>query len=190
MTTRKYNSTTLENKLAVIQYRSEGRSVLDIALIMQMQKSAIYKILKRADFILTQAQESANTECKRIRTERPFNTMLYYWFCTNRAAGKTISGEMLQVKAREFARETKEETFKASNGWLDWWKKRYKISGRRISGEGRTVDIAAVEIWKEEILSDILNTYSPEDIYNCDETAYFYKQNSSRVTLAEQGTRT
>ena len=116
--------------------------------------------------------------------------MLYYWFCTNRAAGKTTSGEMLQVKAQEFGRETGEATFKASNGQLDWWKKRYKNFGRRISGECHTVEISAVEIWKEEVLTDVLNTYSPEDIYNCNETAYIYKQNLSRVMVAEQGTST
>ena len=63
--------------------------------------------------------------------------------------------------------------FKASNGWLDWWKKRYNIYKIKICGQSADVSGETVESWKERLL-EILHGYSAENIWNLDETGWFW----------------
>ena len=47
-----------------------------------------------------------------------------------------------------------------------------------ILGEVKQVDIQVVKDWKTE-LSEIITSFSEEDIFNCDETSLFYKTTSN-----------
>jgi hypothetical protein len=47
----------------------------------------------------------------------------------------TVTGGLLQKKAREFAMAVKNDTFKASNGWLDSFRTRHNITfGKKTPG--------------------------------------------------------
>ena len=64
--------------------------------------------------------------------------------------------------------------FKASNGWLDLWKKRYDIRKIKICGESADVSGETVESWRER-MPEILQGYSAENIWNLDETGCFWR---------------
>ena len=72
-----------------------------------------------------------------------------------------------------FADELGIEDFKASNGWLTSWKKRYNIKQFKISGESADVDLDVIENFKKR-LPDFISHFKPEDVFNCDETGLSY----------------
>ncbi|CAF4762350.1 unnamed protein product, partial [Rotaria sp. Silwood2] len=81
----------------------------------------------------------------------------------------------LQAYAKKVAQELNDSSgFKASNGWLERFRVRYNVNFRVISGEGAAVDVHTIKDWKVR-LPQIIEHYSPVDIYNCDETGLFFK---------------
>ena len=96
-----------------------------------------------------------------------------------------ISGPVLAEKALSIAEELGIPGFLASTGWLARFKARHAIVFKKICGESKKVDLTKVEAWRESN-SELLNSFSPEDIFNCDETALFYNLLPNR-TLAFKG---
>lgn len=72
--------------------------------------------------------------------------------------------------------------FNYSRGWLTRFKSRHCISSHRIHGESGSVSASAVTTSQEQ-LRTALAGYPPDDIYNFDETGFFYKLGPSS-TLA------
>ena len=117
---------------------------------------------------------------KRVRESKfsDVNEALYQRYLL--AVSKNIypDGSHLAEKAKETAEKLGlAESFKASNGWLDRWKKRHNVRKKTISGESGDVSGETVESWKERI-PDIVEGYSCEDVWNIDETGCFWKSSS------------
>ncbi|UYV74636.1 hypothetical protein LAZ67_12000351 [Cordylochernes scorpioides] len=68
-----------------------------------------------------------------------------------------------------------QDNFEASNGWLEKFKVRRNIAFKRLHGEAGSVDANSVATWKGGIIPSLLAKYSPQDIFNADETGLFYK---------------
>ena len=91
---------------------------------------------------------------------------------------------MLQEKAKRASEELGDSEFTAFvNGWLDRFKKRFNIKSKNISGEAGGVREETVTSWQER-LPNILSGYSPENIFNMDETGQFFRAPLNR-SLAE-----
>jgi hypothetical protein len=71
------------------------------------------------------------------------------------------------------------------SGWLTLFKKRRGICYKTVCGESKSVNLAIVQKWKTDVLNEALNTFSPENIFNADETALFYKLRPNK-TMAFQ----
>ena len=67
------------------------------------------------------------------------------------------------------------EGFKASDGWLDNFKERHSITFRIEQGEAAAVDLEVVQNWQQGILREKLTKYSPDDMFNVDETGLFWR---------------
>ena len=57
-------------------------------------------------------------------------------------------GPQLCEKAKEMAKHLGIPNFKASNGWLNRWKRRYNVKRMKITGESG--DGETVDSWKED----------------------------------------
>ncbi|UYV74823.1 hypothetical protein LAZ67_12001144 [Cordylochernes scorpioides] len=68
-----------------------------------------------------------------------------------------------------------QDNFEASNGWVEKFKARRNIAFKRLHGEAGSVDANSVATWKGGIIPSLLAKYSPQDIFNADETGLFYK---------------
>ena len=64
--------------------------------------------------------------------------------------------------------------FKASNGWIESFRKRHGISFNVISGESASVPENVCDDWKEKLL-ELISGYEQKDVYNMDETGVFYR---------------
>jgi len=75
--------------------------------------------------------------------------------------------------------------FKASNGWLDKFKLRYKIVFKTMCGESKDVDPEVVNDWKTK-LEKMCELYDLQNIFNLNETGLFYRILPNK-TLALKG---
>ena len=53
-------------------------------------------------------------------------------------------------------------------------KKRNNLCFKSVCGESDGADIAVVQQWKENILSNLLKDYIPRDVFNSNETGLFF----------------
>ena len=67
------------------------------------------------------------------------------------------------------------ENFKASDGWLDRWKKRFNMSFKTVSGESNACTDEMVAPWEQTALPTILSKYDLKQIYNTDKFGLFYR---------------
>ncbi|KAF8930879.1 hypothetical protein BGZ47_000345 [Haplosporangium gracile] len=74
-----------------------------------------------------------------------------------------------------------------SASWFDAFKKQYRISYYQLHGEAAGVDLDAIEPELRDIRTLCVN-YSPDDIYNCDETGVYLKELVTRSYTIPEGT--
>ena len=78
--------------------------------------------------------------------------------------------------------------FKGSTGWLFRFQERHGISSTKLSGERAEVDSTAVHSWKER-LSGLLKDYSPNDVYNWDESGLLWRALPTRSMTTKDDDR-
>ncbi len=113
---------------------------------------------------------------KRSRTCEfgEINELLYKWYSIATARNIYPSGPQLCEKARLIAEQLSFHNFKASNGWLNCWKKRCDVHRMTVCGESGDVSGETVDSWKER-LPELVHGYSAENIWNLDETRCFWR---------------
>ena len=189
MAKRSHKEMSLEDKIALIRASEASPKPTQAHLSCQFSigRSTVGDILRKKR--LYEEAWEGNIYSKRQRLSKTTNAeavneKLYAFFNQARAKNIPISGPILQSKALQFAEELDVEDFRASNGWLDAWKKRYNIKQFKISGESAGVNMALVDDYKSRI-PGITSGYQLEDIFNCDETGLFYRALPDK-TLAQR----
>ncbi len=102
------------------------------------------------------------------------NGLLHRWFTMARSKTFLLAAPILQEKALHFAREMSLSDFKASNGWLESWRKKYAIQFHKVCGESGDVNMETVGDYRSRLPS-LVSGVEPADIYNCDETGLFFR---------------
>ena len=101
---------------------------------------------------------------------------------------RKIQSEPLYQTVENVTLCSKLEMFKASNGWLQGFQSRHHIKSYNITGESGSVELGSVILSRERV-SEVAAKYLPQNIYNCDETALYWKCIPDR-TLARIGSKT
>ena len=122
---------TLEQRVFALKLLSTGLSARKTAAAMGVGRSQIQEIFKHRDEIMADWQ-SDNVNPDRKRKSRKtgneeINTMCLKWYHEAVANGYSVSGPVLQQKALELAVQLGIPSFKASNGWLESFRKRHMI---------------------------------------------------------------
>ena len=88
----------------------------------------------------------------------------------------TITGAILKAKAADlFPRLYPNETVpQFSNGLLDDWKKSYGVKERKTHGEAESAPISEAEEEMQQIRAELMK-YDIADVWNADETAYYWR---------------
>jgi len=113
-------------------------------------------------------------------------TILSAWFKQDCNTNTSNDGHHLKEKALHAAARLGINSFQASNGWINCFKKRHDLVYTTMSGESSIANPETVMDWKSEELPKIINEYQSKDIFNNDETGLFYNLLSSK-TLTYKG---
>ncbi|CAH2276179.1 tigger transposable element-derived 1-like [Pelobates cultripes] len=82
------------------------------------------------------------------------------------------------------------ESFAASRGWFDRFKKRYNLYNLKITGEAASVDTGAAAAFPASF-KDVVDrgSYPPEVVFNVNETRLFWKRMPSRTFISREQKR-
>ena len=95
-------------------------------------------------------------------------------FKEDHAMNVSVNGTILNEITLEIANRLIDlKNFTASNGWIDWMKKRHNLVYRLLSGGSSSVDEATIEEWRKN-LPNLIKVYKPKDIFNADKTRLFF----------------
>lgn len=174
----------IEQKVDIIQGKQKNPNITleELSRLHNTPVSTIHDILKNKEKILHDSEHDLG-KCKNIKNNflsKEFDEKLLEWFNDRRRRFATIQDSNVQEMAKKLAKVYKVDNFKASNGWLHKFKLRHNISSRVIKGESGLVDNELIESFKE-VYSKKLESYSPDNIYNCDETGFFFKCSPNRT---------
>ena len=174
---RKRNDLDLNAKIEIFKLLDAKESRKNISEKYGVDVSTISKLLKNREKIEEQFQSSTvPTSSKRLRLS-PYDSLeqgLLKWFKQTRASLLPVSGPLLAEIAERLAKEMGITDWNCSNGFLERFKKRHGITFKAAAGESAAVDSDIVDDWLTR-LPQILDGYSPDDIFNMDETGIFFK---------------
>ena len=90
------------------------------------------------------------------------NESLHKWHLFAVTPNIYPGGSQLCEKAKQIAEHLGFPDFKALNGWLDRWKRRYNVKRMKINGESGDMRGETVESWKER-LTELQQGFSKEN---------------------------
>ncbi|XP_037811648.1 tigger transposable element-derived protein 6-like [Lucilia sericata] len=173
MSSLKRRSISIGEKISIIDAVDRGdKSKQEIAKQFNIAPSTLSTILKNRETICN----NKTLKCKRMRFAEyeDVEQCVSKWFKQCRNQNIPLGGNTIKTKAEEFAGLLGHKDFKASNGWLDNFKKRHDIGFRKVSGESASVSDKVCSDWKK-LLPSLLAEYEPHNIFNADETGLFFK---------------
>jgi DNA-binding Lrp family transcriptional regulator len=149
---------------------------VEIAAKLKISSSTLNSIIKNREKIESSAREGVSNCRKRVRGGKfcDLEDVLLKWFKQARSSNVPLDGVLVREKASYLADKMGISDFKASNGWVEGFKKRHGIVYRCIRGEAASVDTNVLETWKDVTLPSIIKNYSPDDVFNADETGLFF----------------
>uniref|UniRef100_H3BCF5 HTH CENPB-type domain-containing protein n=1 Tax=Latimeria chalumnae TaxID=7897 RepID=H3BCF5_LATCH len=142
--------------LSLAEMRNWAKTTLQI----EVGTTTMHDILKNSEKWLAVTANSVDTIKSRHCKHPEMEDALFMWFTEVRGHGATVSAEFRERGICFIVSGVQD--FAYFKGWLANFKSRWGISHHRLHGEA---------------------DYSPDDIYNFDETGLFYKLGPSR-TLA------
>lgn len=154
----------------------------ELAIEYDVSEGMISDILKTKDRWLAIDPNSYQAGLRREK-KLPFIAIeeaLALWVEHALEAGLNLSDDILLTKALEFAFLCNEEKFKGSDGWITNFKKRHNLRQYNMHGEAASAPLQDLDAMRENLQQKLKN-YSPEDIFNCDETGLFWKMRPNRT---------
>jgi hypothetical protein len=168
----------LNTRVKVIHASEQDKlSVKQIMKMFNIGKTQVYEILKKKTEILMRWENCGNGKIKRElkkTANEDVNEIVWEWFVSVRAKNHRVSGPMVQEYAKQVAQKLGKTEFKASNGWLESFRKRHQIVFNELCGESSDVNSETIEEWVAK-LPFIIQGYGPENIANGDETGLFFR---------------
>lgn len=184
---------TVIEKLGALDQLHGGASRNAVCKNLGITESTLRGWIKTEDKLRAtslQHDDPAGNQRKRAKyaEDDKLETAVITWFKQKRAKGVPISGPVLQAQALQFDKKINgdQSTFVASNGWLSRFKDRHGITFVTESGEAKSADTEAAAGFPATLRRIIEEGgYVPEQVYNCDETALYYRMLPTK-TLAQK----
>jgi DDE superfamily endonuclease/Tc5 transposase DNA-binding domain/CENP-B N-terminal DNA-binding domain len=183
---RKHTSLTLNQKIEICKVKENNPRIknVELAVCYNIGESTICDILKKKEHYLSlQINDYIGSLCRERSSKYPnVEQALALWIDQATENNCTLSGHIISTKAANFAQRLGIENFKGSNGWFDRFKKRYNVKQYTRCGEANSAPLEELPQQRIE-LQDLLANWDLNNVYNCDETALYWKLEPSK-TLA------
>uniref|UniRef100_K7FZA2 HTH CENPB-type domain-containing protein n=1 Tax=Pelodiscus sinensis TaxID=13735 RepID=K7FZA2_PELSI len=193
---RKRKAIDLEQKIAIVRQYKGGQTALFMVLNLGLLKSTISTIIKNSDRIREAVKGFAPMKSTIITKKRTgpihdVEKLLVLWMEDQIKNLMLLSLKMIQAKARSLFEDLKkkegydyDQTFSASHGWF---KNRANFHNVKVSGEAASADWKAAETFIEELDKLIKEENDlPEQIFNVDERALFWKKMPDHTYIHEE----
>uniref|UniRef100_A0A914UKF2 HTH CENPB-type domain-containing protein n=1 Tax=Plectus sambesii TaxID=2011161 RepID=A0A914UKF2_9BILA len=187
---KKRSAVTLDVKKAIIEAAAKNNSQTQLAKQFTIPRTTINDILRKKDAILKAIDGGGESKRARIKTGKysDLEQALLCWIKTVRSENVPITSHLLMEKAKETSSLLKIEGFKASEGWRMNFKHCHLITFKSNQGEAGAIDVESLGKWQQQVLREELAKFSPDDIFNADETRLFWQLLPNK-TLAFKGER-
>lgn len=184
---RKRRELSLGEKVKLIhESTNSGKSHRYLAGVFNIGKTTVHDILKNKDRILNAFKNGDESQArKRIRLRYgndDINKLTWHWYEHKRSQNLQVTGPNLQAKAREFAEEFDAKDFRASNGWLESFKKRYGIQ----FGVQESFGLNGDKSWPE-IIQEATDGCRPCDIYSLQEIGLLFRASPDKTLTQSLG---
>ncbi|GFT00658.1 jerky protein homolog-like [Trichonephila clavipes] len=179
---RKHSTLTLKDKLEVLKRLDKGEGVTKLATEFNVGKATICDWRKNRRKLEQYCANSSGETLENRQTAKQslydkVDNALHIWFTQERQRGTPLSGPIIQEKAIQLNKLMNgDASFSASIGWLDRWKKRHGVRQLTITGEKLSSDFDAAKEYVTTFANLIAEgNYSPQQIYNADETGLNFR---------------
>ncbi|GBL65099.1 Tigger transposable element-derived protein 1 [Araneus ventricosus] len=192
---------SIELKREIIEKNEQGVRVTDLARQYGRSTSTICTVLKQKESIKGITPAKGVTIISKLRSSphEKMEKLLMVWVTENQLKGDTLTqgiicdkaraiyGDLLNQTPRTSTDEASEDSFKASRGWFDNFRKRTGIHSVVRHGEAASSDVIAAEDYLKAF-SELIgaNGYIPQQVFNCDETGLFWKKMPNRTYITAE----
>ena len=109
------------------------------------------------------------------------------WFKLRESEGVELSGDLVKEQAKTFHEELGlQHQCDYTEGWLQRFKDRHGLKFRAVCGEKRSADKDAAEQFVDEFAKLVTDeNLTPDQVYNADESALFWKCTPKRTLKSE-----
>ena len=175
----------LEKKVEVIrEHKKSGKSSRALASQFKCGKTQVDNILKRRrEWLEAYALDPTDAMKRKVRKcpNHEINALTFEWY---KEVTVPVTGTLIREKALSFAHRLGISTFKASNGWLEGFKKRYEVEVGKNSFN-KAVKDELIPDWKIK-LPKLCEGYELRDVYMAHEMSLYFKA-STDVSVYLQG---
>lgn len=171
---KKRKAIDLEMKMKIINDYETGKKVKVISNDFGLAHSTVSMILKDKEKVKEAAKSSTGFKAIITRQRKglihEMEKLLAVWFDDQVHKKMPLSLLIIQAKARTIFNMLKEqegstETFRASNGWFQRFRRRFNLLNRCVNDEAASADAEAPEKFVDELHEMIqIDGYSPEQI--------------------------
>ena len=183
--TGKQRSLTLAEKISILDKAKTMMPMKqrDLAVELNVPRATLQKLISNESKLRVEMASVGSTDAhvllkkKRQRGGKDLEVeeALLLWFEKATAKKLSINGPILKEKVESLAFKLGKANFKASDGWLHRWKVRNDVVYKRAHSEAQSADKNGADIWGNSMMQQILSEFSPNDIYNADETGLYYR---------------
>lgn len=170
------NKQRLEILTEILQQEKAGKvNLTEIGRKFNTSRKTVARISEARES-LQDITQTGNLVQKRKRPfkEEDVDSALFLWVKAKLQQDARLNLPILKAKATELAKKFDHE-FVPSVGWLDRFKERHGLRFKKEHGEKQNSDIEAAELFRSDTLPRLLERFDPNDIFNADETALYFR---------------
>ena len=193
---------TLETKYEMIKLYEGGETINSISKKFDMSTSTVSTIMKAKEKFLAKIKEAQPLNSTWIRTKETnsliprMETLLTAWINDQtQRLHMPVSQAVICTKALSLfkdlcQKENLEESFVASNGWFQRYKKKANWHSIRVQGESASADEDSAKKFPQELKNIIEEgNFTSSQIFNVDETGLFWKRMPGRTFISKEESR-
>lgn len=199
----KRQTISLETKIKILDCLRSGEGSTSVGRAFGLNEATIRTIKKnessiRQSVISGSALSSKTTSYSRNSTLEKTEKHMVLWIEDLQEKKIPIDGKIIKEKALRIYNRlqelepsvshqgTNKIAFNASHGWLTGFLKRHAFHNVKIQGELASADENAAKNYPNELAKIIQEGgYTPDQIFNADETALFWKQMPKRTFISK-----